>query len=478
MKESLENDFSPENNNLINYEINNKIDPKYKELFDKYKDENNLISKNDLKEILRQNGIQVTLEQSEELIKNANKNENDKLNLNKFAELMENINLQDTNDNKTLSNFKIFLIFILLAFGSTIAQISIKILKKLDTLGQLFKGHHFFIIICMFSGEFLCLIIYYIQESLITKKNEEENGPKKHLSFYNFLLLAILDIISNIIFIFSLSYLATVIYEMCNAFIIFLTFLASIIYLKKKYYRHHFLSIILITLGASLNGNYSEISNKKLKIKSLGFGIFLVILANIIISFFYVIEEKILKDYDYNPFKVVGLEGMWGFFIYGILLIFFQNISCDKRSESFKESICTVNDDNKYHMEDSIFAFRQIYNRKMIILLILGYILGIILYNSSRLIIIKNRSATFCLIMISLCNFIGYIIISLILDGKFNWLIFIGFTILLLGCFIYFEILVIPFFGLGEGTKKNIYNKKKRLEKDILLLNLNISNNN
>ena len=477
MKESLENDFSPENNNLINYEINNKIDPKYKELFDKYKDENNLISKNDLKEILRQNGIQVTLEQSEELIKNANKNENDKLNLNKFAELMENINLQDTNDNKTLSNFKIFLIFILLAFGSTIAQISIKILNEIETLTKLFKGHHFFIIFFMFSGEFLCLIIYYIQESLITKKNEEENGPKKHLSFYNFLLLAILDIISNIIFIFSLSYLATVIYEMCNAFIIFLTFLASIIYLKKKYYRHHFLSIILITLGASLNGYYFINSKKMLQNKSLGFGIFLIILAKIIISFFYVIEEKILKDYDYNPLKAVGLEGMWGFFIFDILLIFFQNISCDKWGDSIKKCVCTANDLGKYHIEDYIFAIRQLYERKSMILCILGYFLGVILYNSSRLIIIKNKSAVFSLIMISLCNFTWYIIRS-IWVGKFNWLIFIGFTILLLGCFIYIEILVIPFFGLGDGTKKSIYNKKKSLEKDILLLNLNMSNNN
>ena len=476
MKESLENDFNQENNNLINNDINNKIDLKYKELFDKYKDENNLISKNDLKKILSENGIQITLEQSEELIKNLNKNENDKLNLNKFAELMENVNLQETNDNKTLSNFKIFLLFILLALGSTIVQISIKILNKLETLNQLFEGHHFFIIFCMFLGEFLCLIIYYIHESLFTKKNEEENGPKKHLSLYYFLLLAILNIISNIIVIFALSYLVTVIYEMCNAFIIFLTFLASIIYLKKKYYRHHFLSIILITLGASLNGYYSKNSNKVLKNKSLGLGIFLIILAKIIISFFYAIEEKILKDYDYNPLKAVGLEGMWGFFIYGILLIFFQKISCDNWGDSIKESVCTVNDIGKYHIEDSIFAFRQLYNRKFMILCILGYILGVILYNSSRLIIIKNKSAVFCLVMISLCNFTWYII-SLILDGKFNWLIFIGFTILLLGCFIYFEILVIPFFGLGDGTKKSIYNKKKILEKDILLLNLNMSNN-
>lgn len=57
----------------------------------------------------------------------------------------------------------------------------------------------------------------------------------------------------------------------------------------------------------------------------------------------------------------------------------------------------------------------------------------------------------------------------------FSWLIFIGFPILLLGCLIYFEILIIPFCGFGDNTKKT-FKKKKQLEKDISLLNINMSN--
>ena len=101
MKESEEIESINDNNNLINNEI---IDPKYKLLFDKYKKEDDLISKNDLKEILNESGYQINLEQSEKLIKNINKNENDKLDLKNFAQIMENVNINDIPEKETKRN--------------------------------------------------------------------------------------------------------------------------------------------------------------------------------------------------------------------------------------------------------------------------------------------------------------------------------------------------------------------------------------
>ena len=59
--------YSLENNNE-SLEIKNESDSKYKTLFDKYKDEDGLISKNGLNEILNACGIESTLDQSKELI--------------------------------------------------------------------------------------------------------------------------------------------------------------------------------------------------------------------------------------------------------------------------------------------------------------------------------------------------------------------------------------------------------------------------
>ena len=477
MKESEEIESINDNNNLINNEI---IDPKYKLLFDKYKKEDDLISKNDLKEILNESGYQINLEQSEKLIKNINKNENDKLDLKNFAQIMENVNINDIPEKETLSNFKIVLTLILFIFGGIILNLSSKILRELKAYNLLFEHKHF-MIFCMFLGEFICLIIDYIKELLCKKKNEEENEPKKHIKFWNFLLLAVLCIISNILKIFILAYLIESIYEMFNGLLIISTFIASILYLKNKYYRHHTLSICLIVLGMSLTGFYS---NKAEGVnKNIGLGIVLIILEKIVIGIFFILEEKILKNYNYNSLKLVGLEGMWGLIIYFVLLILFQLISCNNWKDFNRENFCTENENHNYHIEDSLFAFRQLKERKVILLTIFGFLIGVILYNFSRLIIFKNRSSIFCLIINSLSNFIGYIVVGLVIktlnlgnsNELFSWLIFIGFPILLLGCLIYFEILIIPFCGFGDNTKKT-FKKKKQLEKDISLLNINISN--
>ena len=171
MKESEEIESINDNNNLINNEI---IDPKYKLLFDKYKKEDDLISKNDLKEILNENGYQINLEQSENLIKNINKNGNDKLDLKNFAQIMENVNINGVPEKETLSNFKIVLTLILFIFGGIILNLSSDIIPELKSYDLLFVHKHF-MIFCMFLGEFICLIIDYIKELLCKKKNEEEN---------------------------------------------------------------------------------------------------------------------------------------------------------------------------------------------------------------------------------------------------------------------------------------------------------------
>ena len=231
----------------------------------------------------------------------------------------------------------------------------------------------------------------------------------------------------------------------------------------------------------SLTGFYS---NKAEGVnKNIGLGIVLIILEKIVIGIFFILEEKILKNYNYNSLKLVGLEGMWGLIIYLVLLILFQLISCDTWKDFNRDNFCIMNDVHISHIEDSIFAFRQLKESKLILLTIFGFLIGVILYNFSRLIIFKNRSAIFCLIINSLSNFIGYIVVGLVIktlnlgnsNELFSWLIFIGFPILLLGCIIYFEILIIPFCGFGDNTKKT-FKKKKQLEKDISLLNINMSN--
>ena len=147
MKEQLEIENEPSEGNNNN-NINNS---KYEQLFDKYKEEDGLISKNGLNQILNECGIEITLDQSENLIKNVNNgNQNEKLDYNKFVELMESEIIININGEKTLSNIKIIFIFILLIFTGFIIIVTTRLIPQLKSSGILFDTHKQIPIFCMF----------------------------------------------------------------------------------------------------------------------------------------------------------------------------------------------------------------------------------------------------------------------------------------------------------------------------------------
>ena len=49
-----------------------------------------------------------------------------------------------------------------------------------------------------------------------------------------------------------------------------------------------------------------------------------MLIAQLFSGGLYIVEEKLLGDYYLDPFKVVGLEGLWGFLIMTIILPIFQ----------------------------------------------------------------------------------------------------------------------------------------------------------
>lgn len=60
-------------------------------------------------------------------------------------------------------------------------------------------------------------------------------------------------------------------------------------------------------------------------------GIALIIAAQLFSGMHFVTEEKLFSNYYLHPLKVVGWEGAWGTFIYIILLVIFQFITCSSK---------------------------------------------------------------------------------------------------------------------------------------------------
>jgi drug/metabolite transporter (DMT)-like permease len=120
----------------------------------------------------------------------------------------------------------------------------------------------------MFIGELLCLFVYF--GKLIYARRQRTQGIVEPMSpgksaagliqlrtNINPLLLAIpssFDIIGSSLMNVALTLIPASIYQMMRGMIIIVTSVMSVIFLKKKYYRHHWSSVAIIFTGVAIVG--------------------------------------------------------------------------------------------------------------------------------------------------------------------------------------------------------------------------------
>ena len=482
--------INEENKNEQNIDSDKYL--KYKDMFDKHKNEEGYINNENMNEILNEFGRKTTIENTNELIKKINKDkESTDLDFDNFIKLMESedfesiINEKDQKPLKTLTDVQIYLFMLLLLITGSINTIANKLQQNSTSLGVKYKGHQKFITFCMFNGEFLCLFFYWLKdgrkknktnksENKTSEINETENiNKKKKAKFWYFLFPALFDILGSSISSISLSFLPSSIYQMFRGAIIIFTCTASILFLKNKYYRQHFLGICIVVIGLIIVGVNAAMGGKEEFDSKIILGIFLVTLSQVFSCFLFVSEEKILKNYDVPPLKAVGMEGMWGVGCYIILLFIFYFIRCEDWYDILKDNICIKDDkEGAIRFENALFAFRQIWYSWEIKLYLSMYILSIAFFNFSGLTISKNASATSRTIVDTLRTIIVwsfFLVMPFVPEDTketFSWLQLVGFLILILGGLIYNEILVLKFWGFNVNTKAAI---KKREEEEKLL---------
>jgi len=191
-------------------------------------------------------------------------------------------------------------------------------------------SHPFVQCAVMFIGELLCLFVYggklLYQRQIGILETPQIEGSQKRTNI-NPLLLAIpacFDIVASTMMNIALTMVAASVYQMLRGIKIIITAGFSIIFLKKKLYRHHWSSIACIFLGLILVGVavlMAPDNGKSIETKPLG--VFILIGATVFSSALYVVEEKLLGSYELDPLKVVGLEGLWGTIMWACLLPIF-----------------------------------------------------------------------------------------------------------------------------------------------------------
>lgn len=133
----------------------------------------------------------------------------------------------------------------------------------------------------------------------------------------------------------------------------------SLLFLKRDQFRHHWVSVGFIFVATLLICIPLIVNQLQTSVNVL-IGISLTIGSIVLFSLQYIIEEKLLTSFYLTPARVVGWQGLWGILYIAIFLPTFQAIECHAR-------FCS-ND----RIEDTIFAFQQIYANVNILLLLVG----------------------------------------------------------------------------------------------------------
>jgi drug/metabolite transporter (DMT)-like permease len=394
-------------------------------------------------------------------------------------------------DPKPFNKALLYILILLMIITGSINTIFNKILQKLKGKGILFEQHHWIITFGMFTGELVSIFFYiyiYIKKRKSQKgeilvegqqQTEEENQESKEKDKGErppvptnliFAITATCDLMGSTINTFGLTYLTTSMFQMMRGLELFFVCLWSTVYLKNPLYRHAVLGISSLIFGLSLVGLNAILNDKGETARNPPVGIILLCISQIFSSTEYVIQEKFIKQYDVHPFQLVGFEGLWGMIMYTILLVIFQFVPCDDWSDALKE-VCFKDDEGNFVVENTIFAFKQMWDNKNLLIVYIFYVVSIALYNIVGINLTKLVSSTARAVVDTVRTVFIWLFFLLFtpVEGTketFHVLQLIGFLFVVLGTLIYNEIISIPLFNLDYYTRDNIAKREKEKSKD------------
>jgi len=379
------------------------------------------------------------------------------------------------------NEFLLYILILLMVITGSVNSIFNKILQKLKGKKILFEQHHWVITFGMFIGESVSIIGYMIvlsqrnkkkiseeeETELIKSKNDESSNKPPVPTNLIFAISASCDLMASTINTFGLTYLTTSMYQMLRGFELIFVCLWSLIFLKNHVYLHQGIGLGTLIFGLSLVGYNGVIQAGKDKetAKDPFIGIILMFGSQFFSSTCYVLQEKFIKQYDVNPFQLVGFEGLSGVTIYTILLIIFQNVKCNDWNYDLKTGICFGSDDPEtkrdWYIEDTLFAFEQMRDSLALLLVYIFYVVSIALYNIVGINLTKLVSSTARAVVDTVRTVFIWVFFLFIhpvpgTEENFYWLQLVGFILLVLGSLIYNEIVELHFWNLDYNTRRNI----------------------
>lgn len=241
--------------------------------------------------------------------------------------------------------------------------------------------------------------------------------------------------------------------QMLSGLVVFIVAILSMVFLKRKFYRHHWTGLVLIFVGICLVATSALTEQGGTDSSgSAVLGVVMMIGSNLVQGFQYIIEEKLLGSYYLSPLKVVGWEGMTGTLLFAILLPIFQFIPCTT------DGICSNG-----KIEDTQQAFNMLGQSAPLIIYVVLTVICIAGLNGFGMAVTKYASSA-NRVTIQQTKTVIVWVFFLIYQGdgheNFKLLQLIGFVLMLSGVILYNEIIEIPILGFNENTRSAIAKRK------------------
>lgn len=191
----------------------------------------------------------------------------------------------------------------------------------------------------MFIGELSVFGVYGVKKFFMARKAAAnpaitpmspgtqmagEKQLKMNPSPFLLAIPAAFDFTASTLMFIALTMTPASVYQMMRGIVTLFCAVFSMIFLKKKQYRHHWTGLFCICAALGWVGYVavalSDNSGDNGLVGSVGLGIVLLIIAQAFAAGLFIVEEYFIGDYYLDPLKVVGLEGMWGFLYFLIAL--------------------------------------------------------------------------------------------------------------------------------------------------------------
>ncbi|EGW35771.1 UDP-galactose transporter [Spathaspora passalidarum NRRL Y-27907] len=320
----------------------------------------------------------------------------------------------------------------------------------------------------MFVGELSMFLVYYLvyklgqnrkRQDYVRLNDEDEEEEVKEISIFSNLKLAIpaiCDLCGTTLLNIGLVYTPVSIYQMTRGSIVLFVAILSVVFLKRRISKLEWISLLFVTLGVGLvglSGSRTSPSTDTATSSLIVFGIFLIVLAEMLQAFQFVAEEHILEKHKIIPLQLVYIEGFYGFSILlAVMVVLNFIIGAIQPKQQFESS--------PFNMVE---AFSQVFFNRAVLLSSICIMISIAAFNYCGLSITHRISAT-ARSTVDTCRTLLVWIVAISMGWEsFQWLQFTGFAVLVFGTLCFNGVLKPEEWSFVPQVLKSDFNPNERL---------------